>query len=113
MQAKINDAPIVATQNAYATLSLATSFSVVGGTVGDLVPLDISTVLSSSANYPNYASAEIYTDGSGSSSAFEHASSSFNGTLHLLSTSGSARQVTILNYCGRGLLHGWIGYRIG
>jgi hypothetical protein len=99
--AQVNDPAGVATQDAFAILSY--QFAVVGGNPGDVVPVDISTVLSTSATYPNYAFAEFYTDGSGSSQASIMlctdgscpSGNSFNGTLHLLSTSGAARQLTI------------------
>ncbi|THD50568.1 MAG: PEP-CTERM sorting domain-containing protein [Phenylobacterium sp.] len=74
-----------------------------GGAAGDIVPISIATNLFTSANYPNSAFAEIYTDGSGEDAASASVctdgscplGSAFDGALHLLSASGAVRTLTI------------------
>jgi hypothetical protein len=87
--------------NAFATLTY--SFEVTGGTAGDIVPISIETNLFTQASYPNYAFAEIYTDGSGADAAGAMVctdnscpmGSAFDGTLNLDSVSGAVRTLTL------------------
>ncbi|HEY0436844.1 MAG TPA: hypothetical protein VGC92_09400 [Phenylobacterium sp.] len=88
-------------ENAFATLSY--SFEVTGGSAGDIVPVGLAVSLFTSGAYPNYAFAEVYTDGSG---AFATGAmvctdgscpqgAAFDGTLHFSSASGQVRRLTI------------------
>ena len=99
--AQVTDPASVASQDASVTLRYA--FEVVGGSVGDTVPLLIDTRLFTQAGPSAYAYASLYTDGSGADQTTDTActdatcgATSFSGTLALQAQSGLARQVTLL-----------------
>jgi hypothetical protein len=100
VQAEVDNAPGVATQDAFAVLDYY--FAAVGGVTGDPVQVLIQTTLSATANaYPTYAFAEISVDNGYASASVcasgdaSCTSNGFSGTLDLLIISGEVLDIHI------------------